>query len=101
MRQESKNSINFNLRKALNLIDKLSMKFKTGEIVIKTTGGNKMTIFDSIGDVYKCIWFVESKLNESEFKEEEIVSLQEYKRILKTEEREDKLNQLFNSILAT
>ena len=72
------------------------MKFKAGEIVIKTTGGNKMTIFDKIGDVYKCLWFNERGMNESEFKEEEIVTLQEYKRLLKTEEREDKINQLLN-----
>ena len=72
------------------------MKFKTGDIVIKTTGGNKMTIFDSYDNFYKCIWFVDSKLNESEFREEEIVTLQEYKRILKTEEREDKINQILN-----
>mgnify|MGYP000736812496 FL=1 len=71
------------------------MKYKSGDVVIKTTGGNKMTIFDKIEDgVYKCLWFVESKMNESEFKEEEIVTLNEYKRFLKTEEREDKINQL-------
>lgn len=70
------------------------MKFKAGDVVIKTTGGNKMTIFEKIKDTYKCIWFVESSLNESEFREEEIVTLNEYKRFLKTEEREDKINQL-------
>jgi uncharacterized protein YodC (DUF2158 family) len=71
------------------------MKYKSGDVVIKTTGGNKMTVFDRIEDgVYKCLWFVESSLNESEFKEEEIVTLNEYKRFLKTEEREDKINQL-------
>jgi uncharacterized protein YodC (DUF2158 family) len=71
------------------------MKFKAGDIVIKTTGGNKMTIFDKISDgVYKCIWFVENSMSESIFKEEEIVTLNEYKRFLKIEEREDKINQL-------
>jgi len=71
------------------------MKYKSGDVVIKTTGGNKMTIFDKIEDgVYKCLWFVESSMNESVFKEEEIVTLNEYKRYLKTEEREDKINQL-------
>jgi uncharacterized protein YodC (DUF2158 family) len=71
------------------------MKFKPGEIVIKTTGGNKMSIFDKISDgVYKCVWFVESSMNESVFKEDEIVTLIEYKRLLKTEERDDKINQL-------
>jgi uncharacterized protein YodC (DUF2158 family) len=75
------------------------MKYKSGDVVIKTTGGNKMTVFDKTEDgVYKCLWFVESSLKESVFKEEEIVTLNEYKRFLKTEEREDKINQLLNSI---
>jgi hypothetical protein len=57
-----------------------------------------MTIFDKIDEgVYKCLWFVESTMNESEFREEEIVTLNEYKRFLKTEEREDKINKLLNS----
>jgi uncharacterized protein YodC (DUF2158 family) len=72
------------------------MKYKSGDVVIKTTGGNKMTIFDKINDSYKCLWFVESKMNESVFKEEEIVSLEEYKRYLRIEERDDKLNQLLS-----
>lgn len=71
------------------------MKFKPGDIVIKTTGGNKMTIFDKISDgVYKCLWFVESSCKESVFNEDEIVTIPEWKRLLKTEEREDKINQL-------
>lgn len=72
------------------------MKFKSGDIVIKTTGGNKMTIFDRLEDGYKCLWFVENSLKERVFKEDEIVSLYEYKRILKTEEREDKINKILN-----
>lgn len=71
------------------------MKFKPGDIVIKTTGGNKMTIFDKVSDgVYKCLWFVESSCKESVFNEDEIVTIPEWKRLLKTEEREDKINQL-------
>lgn len=71
------------------------MKFKPGDIVIKATGGNKMTVFDKISDgVYKCLWFVESSVNESIFKEDEIVTISEWKRLIKTEEREDKINQL-------
>jgi uncharacterized protein YodC (DUF2158 family) len=75
------------------------MKYKSGDIVIKTTGGNKMTIFDKIEDgIYKCMWFVESRMSEATFKEEEIVTLQEYKRFLKTEEREEKINQLLKNL---
>lgn len=73
------------------------MKYKSGDVVIKTTGGNKMTIFDRVdNDVYKCLWFVESKMSESFFKEEEIVTLEEYKNYLKIEERDDKLGKLLN-----
>ena len=75
------------------------MKFRNGEIVIKTTGGNKMTIYDKVEDGYKCLWFVESRFNEKIFKEDEIVTLNEYKRFLKTEEREDKINQILKSII--
>jgi uncharacterized protein YodC (DUF2158 family) len=74
------------------------MKYKPGDVVIKTTGGNKMTVLDKVNDSYKCLWFVESSLNESVFKEEEIVTLNEYKRFLKTEEREDKINQLLRDL---
>ena len=72
------------------------MKYKSGDVVIKTTGGNKMTIFDKFNDSYKCLLFVENTINESIFKEEEIVSLEEYKKYLKIEERDDKLNQLLS-----
>jgi uncharacterized protein YodC (DUF2158 family) len=71
------------------------MKFKTGDVVIKNTGGNKMTIIDFVEPgLYKCMWFVDAHLNESNFKEEEIITLEEYKRLLKTEEREDKIGKL-------
>ncbi|NDF16383.1 MAG: DUF2158 domain-containing protein [Verrucomicrobia bacterium] len=71
------------------------MKYKPGDIVIKTTGGNKMTVYERISDrVYRCLWFVENSYKESNFYEHEIVTLTEWKRFLKTEEREDKINQL-------
>jgi len=72
------------------------MKFKTGDIVIKTTGGNKMTIDSFNGDLYKCIWFLESQLYQFDFKEDEIVTIEEYKKLLKIEERDDKINQILN-----
>jgi uncharacterized protein YodC (DUF2158 family) len=76
------------------------MRFKCGDVVIKNTGGNKMTIFENIDDnTYHCIWFVESSYNEAHFSSEEIVSIQDYKRILKTEEREDKINKILSSEL--
>ncbi len=70
------------------------MRYKCGETVIKTTGGNKMTIFDTLGSQYKCIWFDDFSGHEKIFEEEEIVSIGEYKKILISEEREDKINQI-------
>ena len=77
------------------------MKFKIGDIVIKTTGGNKMTISDmrarASSDIeYECIWFVELELNNGIFKESEIVFLSEYKQLLKEQERDDKIEKLLN-----
>lgn len=73
------------------------MKFKTGDIVIKTTGGNKMTIDSFNGGLYKCIWFLESHLYQFDFKEDEIITLHDYKKLLKTEERDDKINQILDN----
>ncbi len=72
------------------------MKFKPGDIVIKSNGGNKMTIFDRLSDnLYRCIWFVGSSYNESTFTEDQIVSIPEWRKLIKSEERDDKINQLF------
>jgi len=71
------------------------MNFNCGDIVIKTTGGNKMTIASKVGpDMFKCLWFVENSLCEGVFHQKDLVTIPEWKRLLKTEEREDKINQL-------
>ena len=86
----------------------MKFKFKIGDVVIKKTGGNRMTIQEGIHmppqgvafagipifDCYRCYWFVDSELNEEVFPEDEIVTLDEYKNYLKIEEREDKLNTI-------
>ena len=67
------------------------MKYKSGDFVIKTTGGNKMSVF-SVGDgVYKCIWCVGDKMNESLFSEDEIIPISDYKIL---EERQYKIDQI-------
>lgn len=78
------------------------MKFKSGDIIIKKTGGNKMTIIFGYNHeeknkyIYRCYWFVENSLNEYDFDESDIVTIDEYQKILKTEERDDKINQLLS-----
>lgn len=73
-------------------------KYKPGDIVIKKSGGNKMTIEEvknlDNNITYKCIWFVEKELFESDFIENQIVNLKEYNNILKIEEREDKIENI-------
>ena len=71
------------------------MKYKSGDLVIKRTGGNKMSIYDNIDDHnYKCIWVVEDEMKEGFFNEDDIITLEEYKKILKVEERDDKINKV-------
>lgn len=68
------------------------MRYKPGDMVIKNTGGNKMSVFGRISEgVYKCIWCVGSKVNESIFKEDEIMLIDEYRLV---EERQYKINQI-------
>ncbi len=71
------------------------MKLKSGQVVIKTTGGNKMTIWDVVENGYNCIWFDES-YHQSFFEKDEIVSIDDYKRFLISEERQDKINKILN-----
>ena len=70
------------------------MKFKIGDIVIKKTGGNKMTISNILSDKYECVWFDDTKLYTELFDEGNIVSLEEFKILLKKEERDDKIKKL-------
>lgn len=71
--------------------------YRIGDIVIKVTGGNKMSILDKIGDsTYRCIWYVD-KMKQDIFNEDEIIPINEYHRLLKIEERNDKLNRILES----
>ena len=70
------------------------MKYKTGDIVIKKTGGNKMTISDKLSDKYECIWFNDFRLYTELFYENDIVSLEEFNILLKIEERDDKIKKI-------
>ncbi len=77
------------------------MKYKEGLVVIKITGGNKMTIdttYITDGNYYICFWFDDEKLYKETFKESEIVSLSEYEKILKMEERNIKVRYLINGL---
>jgi uncharacterized protein YodC (DUF2158 family) len=70
------------------------MRFKPGDVVIKTTGGNKMIVYSPINENYECIW-ASDKMYKETFSENEIVSLDEYKdKYIKIEAREDKINQI-------
>jgi uncharacterized protein YodC (DUF2158 family) len=72
----------------------MQSKFKCGDVVIKQTGGNKMTIYRFIDGLYECVWFVESSLNNKLFSEDDIIPIDDYKRFLLKEERADKINQI-------
>lgn len=77
------------------------MKFKPGDVVIKKTGGNKMTVDREYKNDteyhYKCYWFIENNLFEGVFIESDITTLDEYKRLLKIEERDDKIFKILGN----
>jgi uncharacterized protein YodC (DUF2158 family) len=73
------------------------MKYTQGTIVIKVSGGNKMTIDTIVDDAhYKCFWFDDKKLNQKIFREDEIVDMMEYRKILLREERHYKIKTIFD-----
>jgi len=69
------------------------MRFKPGDKVIKYTGGNRMTVFNSINEKHECIW-VTDKVNQDTFSEDELLTIDEYRKTLKLEERDDKINKI-------
>lgn len=71
------------------------MKFKPGDLVIKSTGGNKMKVVSSNGDGYDCGWVTE-KYHEDFFLEDDIIPLSQYKSHLVTEKRDDLINQILS-----
>jgi uncharacterized protein YodC (DUF2158 family) len=71
------------------------MNFKPGDIVMKVTGGNKMRIV-SLNESEKsvdCVWFTE-RYHESSFNFSEIVTINQWRSISKTEGRRECLNEL-------
>lgn len=73
-------------------------RFKIGDIVIKKTGGDKMSIINQLDNSnYKCIWCDDKLVREQIFNEEDITFLNDYKNFLKIEEREDKINKIFKN----
>lgn len=71
------------------------MKYEIGDVVIKKTGGNKMIICDKKDNTYKCLWFVELEYNEDFFNGDDLITLKDFERYLKCEERDDKIDKLF------
>jgi uncharacterized protein YodC (DUF2158 family) len=71
------------------------MKFKPGDLVIKSTGGNKMKIISCQDTSVDCAWFTET-YHESTFDECELVPINQYQTILLTEKREDLIDQILN-----
>lgn len=70
------------------------MKYKSGDIVIKKSGGNKMTVERFDDNLYKCVWFVGTKFNFGFFEEKDLLSVVEYKRYLTIEKRDDTINRI-------
>lgn len=71
------------------------MKFNPGDIVIKNTGGNRMTILGYSNNEVNCAW-VSDNYHEGFFHEDELISIKEYKCMMINEKRNDFINQILN-----
>ena len=72
------------------------MFFNPGDRVIKNTGGNKMTVVSCSGEFANCVWYTEN-YNESTFKIKDLIPLNQYDKIKKTEKRDDLISQILKS----
>lgn len=74
------------------------MNFSPGDLVIKNSGGNKMRIisYDRNEKKVRCGWFSET-YNESIFNESDIVTISQWKNILKAEKRKDYLKSILEN----
>jgi uncharacterized protein YodC (DUF2158 family) len=71
------------------------MKFRPGDMVIKTSGGNKMKIVEYTPNGVQCVW-VSEKYQEGIFNESDLIHISEYTSVLITHERDDKIQQILN-----
>ena len=72
------------------------MRFKPGDIVIKSTGGNKMKIVECREDgSIDCVWATDD-LNRGEFREDDLVSINDYKSSIMTEKRDDLIDRILD-----
>ncbi len=70
------------------------MRFKPGDLVIRNTGGNKMRILECREDgTVDCVWATED-IHEGLFKEEDLVSMNDYKSVILGEKRDDIINNI-------
>lgn len=72
------------------------MFFKPGDLVIKNTGGNKMTIISCDNNKIECGWFTE-KYHESTFEKNDLIPFSQYERVIKVEKRNDLIGQILKS----
>ena len=73
------------------------MKFKPGDLVIKNTGGNKMRIMECKDNgLVDCVWATED-IHEGLFNEEDLISINDYNNVMRTEKRDDLINKILKN----
>lgn len=69
------------------------MIFKSGDTVIKKTGGNIMKVIEST-DLGICCGWISDSFYESIFSEDELVTLEDYKMIIKSIKRDHLISDI-------
>jgi len=71
---------------------------KVGDLVIKTTGGNKMKVISIVDNKAECVWITES-FHQANFNVNDLLPYSDYNSLFKEEKRNDKIEKILKSFL--
>lgn len=66
---------------------------KVGDLVIKTTGGNKMRVISIHNEIAECVWLTES-FNQDNFRVSDLVPISQYSSIFKDYHRQEIIDKI-------
>lgn len=68
---------------------------RVGDLVIKTTGGNKMRVVSITDNIAECAWVTES-FNQGMFSVDELLPFSDYKSLFRNYHRQEKINKILS-----
>ena len=71
---------------------------KVGDLVIKTTGGNKMRVISIHNGIAECVWLTES-FNQDNFRINDLVPISQYASMFKDYHRQEIIDKILNDFI--